>query len=383
MSTLVLSATVESPCMAIAISLPSGATDTSPSPLVAMVGASWSTGVRSLALPSVTDTRNSCCRLPARQSSQWRHNSSVQMRASVGYSPLRRSISCSAGHLMSLVTRTPEPSGSHTGSDTPSGRPVSRRASPPATGRSHSCGPLSRVETKARVRPSGDQRGWRSDPGPAVSWRDVPVATSASQMRAVPRFSLREGLVTIYATSFPSGLSCGSPTTGRPMYSSIVRTRCWAAAGLGTRDGGRVSAMIGKINSRRMSLVLSRSNYPSPRLPVQPLVVRVGKNRLYQIIEQLRLRRHRPARIGMHVPGAQLVQRRGLLVGEVQNIAVGRSAGAVEHLLEHVGQVARTTHGIVLRPADGEIHDGSATPLLWRGARQIFPRPPCSRKEGR
>jgi hypothetical protein len=40
MSTFVLSATLESPCNATAISLPSGATATSPSPLVATVGAS-------------------------------------------------------------------------------------------------------------------------------------------------------------------------------------------------------------------------------------------------------------------------------------------------------------------------------------------------------
>src|SRR5438309_9786802 len=89
---------------------------------------------------------------------------------------------------MSLVTSAPVPSGSHTGSDTPSARLDTRRASPPAPlmPSSHSCGPFSRVETKASVRPSGDQRGWRSEPGPAVSWRDVPPATSASQMRVVP-----------------------------------------------------------------------------------------------------------------------------------------------------------------------------------------------------
>ena len=95
---------------------------------------------------------------------------------------------------MSLATSTPVPSGSHTGSDTPSARLETRRASPPAPPmlRSQSCAPLSRVETKASVRPSGDQRGWRSEPGPAVSWRDVPLATSASQMRVVPRFSFSE-----------------------------------------------------------------------------------------------------------------------------------------------------------------------------------------------
>src|SRR6059036_35262 len=155
--------------MATAISFPSGETLTSPSPPVAMVGTSWSTGVTSLVLPSASVTVNRCWRLPARQSSQCRHKRPVQRRASVGKSPLRRSISCCAGHLMSLVTTSPVPSGSHSGSNTPSATLVTRRASPPAIGSTHSCAPFSRVDTKARVRPSGDQRGCRSDPGPAVS----------------------------------------------------------------------------------------------------------------------------------------------------------------------------------------------------------------------
>ena len=117
---------------------------------------------------------------------------------------------------MSLVTTSPVPSGSHTGSNTPSARVVTRRASPPATGSTHSCAPFSRVETKARARPSGDQRGCRSDPGPAVSWRPDPLATSASQMRVMPRLSLRECSVTVYATHFPSGESCGVPTDLSP-----------------------------------------------------------------------------------------------------------------------------------------------------------------------
>src|SRR2546422_7445180 len=59
--------------MATAISFPSGDTLTSPSPLVAMVGTSWSTGVTSRVLPSASVTVNRCWRLPARQSSQCRH----------------------------------------------------------------------------------------------------------------------------------------------------------------------------------------------------------------------------------------------------------------------------------------------------------------------
>src|SRR5205814_26875 len=131
-------------------------------------------------------------------------------------SPLRRSTSWSAGHLTSLVTIKPLPSGSHTGSDTPSGRLLNRRASPPPApiGRIQSCGLFwgGRLETNARVLPSGDQRGSRSDPGPCVSWRVSPVRRSASQMRVVPRFSLSEYSVTLYATHLPSGESAGSPT---------------------------------------------------------------------------------------------------------------------------------------------------------------------------
>ena len=152
-STFVLSATVESPWKASAISLPSGATATSPSPLVAMVGTSWSTSVRSVACPLDRSTRNTCWRWPARQSSQWRQNRPVHSRASVGKSPFRLSISWSAGHLMSLTARNPPPlpSGSQYSSPTPSGRLLTRRASPPARLSTQICEPVWRVERNASV----------------------------------------------------------------------------------------------------------------------------------------------------------------------------------------------------------------------------------------
>src|SRR2546422_4082274 len=75
---------------------------------------------------------------------------------------------------MSLVTSSALPSGSHTGSNTPSGRVVTWRASPPASESTQSCPPCCRVDTNASVFPSGDQRGWRSEPGPAVSSRPCP-----------------------------------------------------------------------------------------------------------------------------------------------------------------------------------------------------------------
>src|SRR6266849_700303 len=112
---------------------------------------------------------------------------------------------------MSLTTRRP-PSGSQIGSDAPSARLETLRASPPPIGNSHTCAPPSRVEMKARVFPSGDQRGWRSEPGPPVSGRDLPVATSATQMRATLRLSCSDGVETVYDTHLPSVESCGSLT---------------------------------------------------------------------------------------------------------------------------------------------------------------------------
>src|SRR2546429_7888469 len=75
---------------------------------------------------------------------------------------------------MSLVTISPLPSGSQSGSDTPSARLVTRRASPPAIDNTQSWGPFCRVETNASVVPSGDQRGWRSGPGASLSPPGLP-----------------------------------------------------------------------------------------------------------------------------------------------------------------------------------------------------------------
>ena len=113
---------------------------------------------------------------------------------------------------MSLVTMSPEPSGSQTGSEAPSANPETLRASPPAIGRTHTCAPLSRVEMNASVLPSGDQRGWRSEPGPSVTCRVLPVRASATQTRETLRLSSSEGIETVYATHLPSGESCGSLT---------------------------------------------------------------------------------------------------------------------------------------------------------------------------
>src|SRR6184192_2203668 len=64
----------------------------------------------------------------------------------------------------------------------------------------------------------------------------------------------------------------------------------------------------------------------------------MGENCLDEIIEHLGFRRHPPARIGMHVPGAQLVQCRGFFVREVQDVTVValRARGAVQDLRVNV-----------------------------------------------
>src|SRR5579859_805420 len=141
---------------------------------------------------------------------------------------------------MSLVTRKPDPSGSQTGSDAPSGRCDTLRASPSAFGITQTCAPESRVETNASVLPSGDQRGWRSDPGPFVNWRDFPVATSASHTRETLRLSWSDGIDTVYATHLPSGESCGSLTLCNAMKSSNRMARFWAKPGSGKSDKGMV-----------------------------------------------------------------------------------------------------------------------------------------------
>src|SRR6267378_4126074 len=115
---------------------------------------------------------------------------------------------------------------------------------------------------------------------------------------------------------------------------------------------------------------------PTVRLSDSPSsIVRMRENGLYEIVEHPGFSRHRPARVGVHVPGAQLVQRRGFLVREVQDIAVAArlARGAVQDLPEDIGQVPRPADGVVLRAADREIH---VVPCQWRVAGEIFsPRP--------
>jgi len=50
--------------------------------------------------------------------------------------------------------------------------------------------------------------------------------------------------------------------------------------------------------------------------------IRMRENRFYEIVEHFGFGLHPAARVGVHVPAPQLVQRRGFLIREVQDIAV-------------------------------------------------------------
>ena len=92
---------------------------------------------------------------------------------------------------------------------------MSFRASPPAVGRTKSCGgPSPRFDTNARWRPSGDHRG-EASASPVVSSRGFP-SPEAGTVQILDRFSSESlsAVVTTYATVAPSGLSCGSEANG-------------------------------------------------------------------------------------------------------------------------------------------------------------------------
>src|SRR5436190_8654104 len=87
------------------------------------------------------------------------------------------------------------------------------------------------ARTKQRYFPSGDQRGWESL-GPAVIWRDSPVAVDTVQM-AVSYPSLRALTVTRRkATREPSGATCGSAIQTKLNKSLSVMFRFCAGAGM-------------------------------------------------------------------------------------------------------------------------------------------------------
>src|SRR6266851_10077786 len=102
----------------------------------------------------------------------------------------------------------------------------------------------------------------------------------------------------------------------------------------------------------------SENDVPSniPTFHLSPSVVWMCKNRLYQLIEHLRLRCDVAPFVGVHVPGRQLVQRGGLFIREVQHVAMGLCVRLVEHVLEHVGEMFGVPDGLVLLSGHREVH---------------------------
>src|SRR5437899_140628 len=103
-----------------------------------------------------------------------------------------------------------------------------------------------------------------------------------------------------------------------------------------------------------------RRPFESDRPPVRPTatsVVGMCEDRLDEVVEHARLRADEAARVGVDVPGAQLVQRRRFLVGEVQHVApalaVARALGVLQHLLQYVGEVSGAPHGVELLAGNG------------------------------
>src|SRR6266576_3391707 len=111
--------------------------------------------------------------------------------------------------------------------------------------------------------------------------------------------------------------------------------RCCANAGSGKRDPDRL-----RTSTRSRISILG-----------------VCEDGSYKIVEDLRLGCDVARIVRVHVPGGELVERGGLLVGQMQHVAVGRGAGLLQHLLEHVRKVLGSADGVVLFSGDGEIHE--------------------------
>ena len=105
------------------------------------------------------------------------------------------------------------------------------RSPPPVTGRTQTCDrPLpASVVAKASARPSGDQRGRNSEPGPVNGRGARPPAApgppaGVSQIRRAYRLAARSGSVTVNATADPSGDTRGSPAwRSAPMSAGLIR----------------------------------------------------------------------------------------------------------------------------------------------------------------
>src|SRR5207249_2300464 len=149
-------------------------------------GESNAPGVKSRGAPPRAETQKRCVYLSSRQSIQCRNSSSRIRRAftllfSASSRRLRlHSSSAQSGYTLEVKSRL----SLLAAQTTPSASveiEVSCRASPPFRGRIQICDLPLRVETKASDCPSGDQRGWLSDPSPCVNWRASPPALAISQ----------------------------------------------------------------------------------------------------------------------------------------------------------------------------------------------------------
>src|SRR6266511_719897 len=110
--------------------------------------------------------------------------------------------------------------------------------------------------------------------------------------------------------------------------------RFWANTGNGKRETGNVSA-------RRSRSLIS--------------ILGMCEDGADQVVEQLRLRGHVAVRVGVDVPGSQLVQRSRFLVGEVQHVTVR------VHVLHLTYEEATALHEL----AAWNVHtdtDGNVTP---------------------
>ena len=90
--------------------------------------------------------------------------------------------------------------------------------------------PPSRVDRKASVRPSGENRGAVSLASPAINaFGGADPSAGTAQMSALRFPDLRSVVVRTNSTRLPSGASCGSVTRTAPIRSSIVIARPLAA----------------------------------------------------------------------------------------------------------------------------------------------------------
>src|ERR1700756_4822313 len=120
------------------------------------------------------------------------------------------------------------PSGDHFTMSAPVERCVTACASPPSIDSTYTCAFPSRDDKNATVFPSGDHAGEVSCPL-CVSCIASPPLVETTQILLALRFALMSGVVTAYATHFPSGEISGLPTRCICIMSSNV-IACLAAS---------------------------------------------------------------------------------------------------------------------------------------------------------